>query len=507
MLSISAMTGTGLGNYYLNLAREDYYLGGGEPPGQWFGKGAEGLHLEGKVERQALRNLLLGRTPDGKRDLVQNAGKESRQSGWDLTFSAPKSVSTLFATSADDVRARIRAAQAKAVAEALTFLETRAAFTRRGSSGKEREAVGLVAAAFEHATSRRLEPQLHTHLLVINACIRADGTSGTILSKPLYQLKMAAGAVYRRALARELKALGLQLVMKKGDQFEIAGIPRILVNTWSTRRAEIKKALAERGLNSAVAAKVAALDTRPKKRFVARHDLFISWEKVARRHGFTREMATALFRDPSRERERQAIESKAANTAGDTPRNSSGGVNPQKNIIQMEQFESKSRQQRRTEDHQRTRETGQSGQQTAKDQSRKPKRDQGRVLFRIPVVGVPVRVVKEQLFPKAPSWSPAKHIKVSRLVVGHAKSQVPTKRREEVVRKKALGPLELQVRERPLFPNAPSWSPAAKWKTKSVAVRPRVRDFKSEGAEQRRQASQKTQKRDTSKGKSQERSR
>lgn len=122
MLSISAMTGMGLGSYYLNLAREDYYLGGGEPPGHWLGKGAEGMHLEGKVERLALRNLLLGRTPDGKRDLVQNAGKESRQCGWDLTFSAPKSVSTLFATSADDVRAKIRAAQAKAVAEALAFL-------------------------------------------------------------------------------------------------------------------------------------------------------------------------------------------------------------------------------------------------------------------------------------------------------------------------------------------------------------------------------------------------
>src|SRR5438876_1006009 len=61
VLSISPpMTGTGKGNYYLELAREDYYLEGGEPPGNWFGSGADALGLKGVVQKNELRHLLNG---------------------------------------------------------------------------------------------------------------------------------------------------------------------------------------------------------------------------------------------------------------------------------------------------------------------------------------------------------------------------------------------------------------------------------------------------------------
>src|SRR5687768_6923140 len=99
MLSIGAMT-SGQGNYYADLAREDYYLEGGEPPGQWIGQGAHALGLAGQVEREQFLKLFDGFDIHGQ-PLVQNAGQHDghleRKAGWDLTFSAPKSLSTIWA--------------------------------------------------------------------------------------------------------------------------------------------------------------------------------------------------------------------------------------------------------------------------------------------------------------------------------------------------------------------------------------------------------------------------
>src|SRR5262245_56019455 len=85
MLSIAALSGD-QGNYYLALARDDYYLKGGEPPGRWLGEGARQLGLTGTVEGPALKQLLRGFTADGREPLIQGAGSPKHQPGWDLTF-------------------------------------------------------------------------------------------------------------------------------------------------------------------------------------------------------------------------------------------------------------------------------------------------------------------------------------------------------------------------------------------------------------------------------------
>jgi hypothetical protein len=139
MLSISPpMSGSGKGDYHLKLSHEDYYLEGGEPPGQWSGRGAEQLGLEGQLDQDQFRNVLSGKSPDGKNDLVQNAGAEDRQSGWDLTFSAPKSVSVAWPQSEGETRKQIQEAHREAVEKALQYLDENAGFTRRGKGGSER---------------------------------------------------------------------------------------------------------------------------------------------------------------------------------------------------------------------------------------------------------------------------------------------------------------------------------------------------------------------------------
>lgn len=285
MLSIGAMA-AGQSEYYTTLSREDYYLEGGEPPGSWYGKGAEALGLRGEVTRQELECLFEGYAPDGTRPLVQLQKGKLHQPGWDLTFSAPKSVSVLWSQGDFELRQAIQAAHFRACSLAMNYLQANAAFTRRGHGGAEREACQLIAAAFEHGTSRAQDPQLHTHWLVMNLALRADGTFGTISSRDLYLNKMVAGVLYRVQLAHECLKLGLELRRGK-NSFELAAVPDALCEFFSTRSHEIREALAREGLTGAAAAALAAKITREVKGHVARGELFERWTGSGRENGFS----------------------------------------------------------------------------------------------------------------------------------------------------------------------------------------------------------------------------
>src|ERR1044071_454681 len=175
------MKGTGQANYYLELAREDYYLSGGEPPGLWFGKGADALGLKGTVDRKTFRNLLSGFSPDKSVPLVQNAGGQTRQSGWDFTLSAPKALSVLWGCSGDEgLQRKIQDIDRRAVEKTLSIAEEKFGLSRTGKNGSTKVEAGLVWALFHHGTSRAQDPQLHTHAILINVGVRPDRTTGTL---------------------------------------------------------------------------------------------------------------------------------------------------------------------------------------------------------------------------------------------------------------------------------------------------------------------------------------
>lgn len=289
MLSIGGMA-SGQESYYVQLAREDYFLAGGEPPGSWAGGGVSRLGLSGKVRSAELRKLFAGyhpRVPTLK--LVQNAGKSNRQPGWDLTFSASKSVSVLWSQATPQVARAIQDSQAAAVKAAIEYIENNFAFSRCGKGGVESTPVELVVALFEHSTSRAHDPNLHTHCLVMNCGIDAAGHSRSLVSKTLYQAKMLAGAYYRCQLAYELQSrLNVTLERtadergKLQDWFEIKEVPSTLRTHFSKRRAEIVAKLEELGLESASDAAVAALTTRRAKSAVpSRSELFARWRSEA----------------------------------------------------------------------------------------------------------------------------------------------------------------------------------------------------------------------------------
>lgn len=283
MLSIAAISS---GDYWSDLAAEDYYLNGGEPPGQWLGAGSAALNVIGQVHADQLRAVLAGFDPGTGEAKVQGAGSERHRPGWDFCFSAPKSVSVIWSQSPGSLRNAIQQAQAKATQAAISHLEQHAALTRRGKGGVESERpAGLIVAAYEHGCSREQDPQLHTHCLVSNVAPRQDGGWGSLETKEMYRHKMAAGAIYRAELAHEMQQLGF-MIERDGKGFRVAGVSQDLEQHFSQRRQQIESTLAATGRNSAKAAEVAALDSRQAKEARPRGELFKEWQERASEYGF-----------------------------------------------------------------------------------------------------------------------------------------------------------------------------------------------------------------------------
>lgn len=266
-------------SYYEQLAREDYYTNGGEPLGQFAGQGATKLGLQGTVSKKAIRHLFNGLSPDGD-PLVQLQKGKKHQPAWDLTFSAPKSVSIAFALADEPSREKIAQGHRAAVKEAISYIEAHAAWGRRGKGGEIVERVSLVFLLYEHHTSRAQDMQLHTHGLCMNIGVRADGSTGTITSRDLYLHKMAAGAIYRAELARQMKLLGF--VLRKGEHsFELACVPQKVIDGFSKRSAEIRETMAKEGSSGSRAAELAAVSTRQRKGHVERPALSKKWKREA----------------------------------------------------------------------------------------------------------------------------------------------------------------------------------------------------------------------------------
>lgn len=144
---------------------EDYYAGRGEVRGRWIGGGCGGVGLSGAVERDAFLALMDGRDPSSGDPLRPPHGG-TRVAAFDLTFSAPKSVSVLFAIADETVSGALVDAHERAVNAALAYLEREACFTRRGRNGVRRvRGEGFVAAAYRHRLSRAGDPSSCTRTL------------------------------------------------------------------------------------------------------------------------------------------------------------------------------------------------------------------------------------------------------------------------------------------------------------------------------------------------------
>jgi conjugative relaxase-like TrwC/TraI family protein len=248
----------GLLAYYAGLAEDrgrpgpargpvDYYLDPDEPPGRWWGSGRHALGLDGTVAGGDLRALLEGAHPQTGSPLGRRFGDRSARA-FDATFSAPKSVSVLWALTPDPwVRAEVLAAHDAAVDAALEWFERHGAVTRLGTDGAfQVDTVGVTAALFRQHTSRAMDPQLHTHAIIAAKIQEPSGRWLSLDARFLKFQQRSIGAIYDAALRAELtRRVGVAWTERGPGVIDLACVSDAVRETFSKRSGQVDDKLTE----------------------------------------------------------------------------------------------------------------------------------------------------------------------------------------------------------------------------------------------------------------------
>ena len=343
-----------------------YYTASGNPPGRWLGAGLEGVDAGSGmaagtiVVEVAMASLFgagndpvsgapLGRiypsfTPARERIAAQVAAlpesmtasdraaaidaitrielakpRPTAVAGFDMTFTPPKSVSTMWALADRATQETVLNAHRAAVEQALAFFERTALFTRTGTAGcQQRPTRGMLAAAFDHWDSRAGDPNLHTHVVVANKVQGPDGHWRSVDSRALHHAVVSISEIYDDLMADEL---GRRLPVswswrhrgpRRSPGFELDGVDDGLMAEFSTRTTQIDEAMTAtvgefyaahgRGPNRIEISRLrqqVTRSTRPDKHVHPLRDLVASWRRRAADHtGKTPdELTAAILRD------------------------------------------------------------------------------------------------------------------------------------------------------------------------------------------------------------------
>ncbi|WP_131783650.1 MobF family relaxase [Legionella gresilensis] len=257
---------------------------------QWLGQGSKRLNLTGVVLKEQMLALLEGKLPDGQ--VLQNLKGEHRP-GFDMTFSAPKSVSVLVGLG---VAPELIEFHDKAVQFTIQQIEKEFAQTRisRGGVISFEKTNNLVVAAVRQPSSRANDPALHTHCVTMNITFH-EGKARSLASDTsrnqgvIEQIQNNAhycGLIYRQYLANLLKEKGFHLRLTGNGLFEIDGVPEHVLKAFSRRREDITSLLNEKGWRGAKSASTATLLTRNTKEEQDLELLIKDWQQRAKDLGF-----------------------------------------------------------------------------------------------------------------------------------------------------------------------------------------------------------------------------
>ncbi len=291
-----------LGIHGVGRAGADYYLSDHAPElpapgvgGRWTGAAAARLGLEGAIGPAEFRALLLGTHP---RDGRPMGSGRTAVAAFDLTFSAPKSASVLFALGGADAARRLVAVHDDAVHAALAYLERHGVAAAR-RAGPERTVLatdGVIAGTFTHGVNRNGDPHLHSHAVVMNLVHGVDGRWSACDSRGISAHRDAASAVYEAHLRAGISAgWAVRWTGGPGRRPEIEGVGAALLGEFSSRRADIRRHMHEVGAHSARGARVAWAVTRPAKGAGTPYgELAREWARRARAVGGGRGLAPGL---------------------------------------------------------------------------------------------------------------------------------------------------------------------------------------------------------------------
>jgi conjugative relaxase-like TrwC/TraI family protein len=328
----------------------DYYLRDGErveAQGRWVlgDRGAAAIGVADRsapVEPGAFRALMAVRNPASGAELRRSGARGGAVCAIDATFSAPKSVSTVWALACPELRPAIERAHERAVDRAVAHAAAHVPMVRRrldGGAVARVRAAEVIATSWRHTTARAVDrrapdPQLHSHVL-LHGAVRTDGRVVAIESRAWMVHQREVDAAYLCELAHELQHLGFSLERETGRggrYFEIEGVPEELRDRWSSRHHQVREAierrlehkvtdLRERAAAGDLAAaerlaelersrrlspgeeRVAAVTSRAAKNGVATEgDLDRAWWQTATEYGFDARSVETLRAAPARDR-------------------------------------------------------------------------------------------------------------------------------------------------------------------------------------------------------------
>ena len=281
-------------DYYLSdLGRELPLFVTPDRPGRWVGTAGIALGLTGPLEPSEFRALLEGRHPRTGRPMPS---APVAVCGFDLTFSAPKSASVLFALGGENAARRVVDVHREAVESAVRYLEDHAvSATRRHGPAREIVATsGLIGGVFTHAVSRNLDPHLHSHVVVANLVHGVDGRWSACDWRGLAAHRAATAAVYEAHLCAGLTAdLGVRWHERRtptavgvvaaplARPAEIMGVAPELLGEFSSRHAEIRQRVHDEGARTARGRHVAWAATRAPKASAPYEALVGEWRRRA----------------------------------------------------------------------------------------------------------------------------------------------------------------------------------------------------------------------------------
>ncbi|SFX29986.1 conjugative relaxase domain-containing protein, TrwC/TraI family [Janthinobacterium lividum] len=278
---------------------DDYARGQDEglgPPPFWTGGGAALLGLSGQAEREHVEHLAKGFHPISGEALVKGAG-DNHVMGLDMTFSAVKDVSAIFAGADKETRDALITCLQGSAKSALAYVENNST-TRHGQGGRVKQQAGAtISACYTHFSSRAGEPQLHIHGFFFNLAKRKNSEEWSALEhRAQFEAKIATGILFRVELASRLRGLGFE-VEPAGPYFTIRGIDQGQRDALSTRSKQIAEYVRECGMlgtDGAVAREIAALNTRAAKAEPSLPDLLESFKEMAAKLGLTPEAIASM---------------------------------------------------------------------------------------------------------------------------------------------------------------------------------------------------------------------
>lgn len=255
----------------------------------WHGQTAElfGLKPGSEVGKAEFAALLAGLDPRTGEQLIPDGANGEHRAGLDMTFSAPKGFSILALLDTDNNG--LLDVFDEAVAKTLRYAEENFAQVRRSINGEKFrvDSRNFAIAAFRHALSREADPQLHSHAGVLSISKRQhDDKFVAIENRPLYENRHLLDQFFKNELAIGAQKLGYSITTNEKGDFDIAGIPQEVVETFSKRRqqvldktAELKESGTVAGLHDAAIREQATLQSREKKTSLDEKTLRLRWDR------------------------------------------------------------------------------------------------------------------------------------------------------------------------------------------------------------------------------------